>query len=54
MFGLKMDEETGSQIRLHYEELHILYSSQYIIRMEMGRESSMHGRDMHTSFHRRT
>jgi hypothetical protein len=27
IFVIKRDEETGEQIKLHYEELHSLYSS---------------------------
>jgi hypothetical protein len=54
MFGSKRDEETGSQIRLQYEELHNLYSSPYIIGMEMGGGCSMHGRGVHKSCRRST
>jgi hypothetical protein len=32
IFGPKRDEETGEWRKLHNEELHILYSSQNIIR----------------------
>jgi hypothetical protein len=33
MFGLKRDEVTGGRRKLHNEELHNLYSSPSIIRM---------------------
>jgi hypothetical protein len=37
IFGLKRDEVTGGWRKLHYEELHNLYSSPSIIKMTKSR-----------------
>jgi hypothetical protein len=48
-WGPKTDEETGGWRKLHYEELHNLYSSPHIIRMVKSRRiggiCSTHGRE---------
>jgi hypothetical protein len=44
IFGPKRDEVTGEQRKLHNEELHILYSSPYIIRQIKSRRMRWAGR----------
>jgi hypothetical protein len=56
IFGTKRDEVTGEWRKLHSEELHILYSSQNIIRQIKSRRlrwvghCGMHGRGMCAGF----
>jgi hypothetical protein len=43
IFGPKRDEVTGGWIKLHYEELHGLYTSPSVIRFDQSKEDEMGG-----------